>query len=72
MDKIAFTGSTATGRSILHAAASSNLKKTTLELGGKSPQIIFDDADLEDAAKWAVEGSFANHGQNCNEIDPQS
>ncbi|QKX62231.1 uncharacterized protein TRUGW13939_09390 [Talaromyces rugulosus] len=65
VDKIAFTGSTATGRSILHAAASSNLKKTTLELGGKSPQIIFDDADLEDAAKWAVEGSFANHGQNC-------
>jgi hypothetical protein len=38
-----------------------NHKKTTLELGGKSPQIIFDDADLEDAANWAVEGSFANH-----------
>ncbi|KAH8806125.1 aldehyde dehydrogenase [Xylogone sp. PMI_703] len=65
VDKVAFTGSTAVGRSILHAAASSNLKKVTLELGGKSPQVIFDDADLPDAVKWTVEGSFFNHGQNC-------
>ena len=51
--KVAFTGSTLTGRKILKAAAESNLKKVTLELGGKSPTIVFDDADLEQAIKWA-------------------
>ena len=56
IDKVAFTGSTLVGRKIMEAAAKSNLKKVTLELGGKSPNIIFDDADLEKAAKWASHG----------------
>ena len=56
VDKIAFTGSTVVGRTILKAAASSNLKKVTLELGGKSPNIIFNDADLEQAVNWASHG----------------
>ena len=51
--KIAFTGNTLTGRKISQVAAASNLKDVTLELGGKSPTIIFDDADLEQAVKWA-------------------
>ncbi|KAF5371764.1 hypothetical protein D9758_003560 [Tetrapyrgos nigripes] len=63
--KIAFTGSTITGRKIQEAAAKSNLKVVTLELGGKSPNIIFDDADLEQAIKWAGIGIFANMGQAC-------
>lgn len=54
IDKVAFTGSTVTGRAVLRAAANSNLKKVTLELGGKSPNIIFEDADLEKAVGWAV------------------
>lgn len=54
--KITFTGSTLTGRKILKASADSNLKKVTLELGGKSPTIIFDDADFEQAIKWASMG----------------
>jgi aldehyde dehydrogenase (NAD+) len=49
VDKIAFTGSTIVGRQIMKAAAASNLKKVTLELGGKSPNIVFDDADIESA-----------------------
>ncbi|GLB39770.1 putative aldehyde dehydrogenase family protein [Lyophyllum shimeji] len=63
--KIAFTGSTLVGRSIMRAAAESNLKSVTLELGGKSPTIIFDDADLEQAVKWASMGVFYNAGQAC-------
>jgi len=63
--KVAFTGSTLTGRRILKASAESNLKKVTLELGGKSPTIIFDDADLEQAIKWAASGIFFNMGQAC-------
>ncbi|ORZ20267.1 aldehyde dehydrogenase domain-containing protein [Absidia repens] len=63
--KIAFTGSTLTGRHVMKAAAESNLKKVTLELGGKSPNIIFDDADLDKAVKWAHFGIFFNHGQCC-------
>ncbi|KXN86252.1 Aldehyde dehydrogenase [Leucoagaricus sp. SymC.cos] len=63
--KVAFTGSTLTGRKILKAAAESNLKKVTLELGGKSPTVIFDDADLEQAIKWAASGIFFNMGQAC-------
>lgn len=66
VDKVAFTGSTATGRSILHAAASSNLKKVTLELGGKSPNIVFADADLEKAVDWSVWGIHMNFGQTCH------
>lgn len=63
--KVAFTGSTAVGRLIMKAAAESNLKKVTLELGGKSPNIIFDDADLDQAVSWAHKGIFFNHGQCC-------
>jgi aldehyde dehydrogenase (NAD+) len=56
IDKIAFTGSTLVGRKILEASGKSNLKNVTLELGGKSPNIIFDDADLEQAVNWAAFG----------------
>ncbi|EGG11917.1 uncharacterized protein MELLADRAFT_101708 [Melampsora larici-populina 98AG31] len=63
--KIAFTGSTAVGKLIMKAAAESNLKDVTLELGGKSPNIIFQDADLEQAVKWAAFGVFFNQGQTC-------
>ncbi|KAG6876990.1 hypothetical protein C0992_011138 [Termitomyces sp. T32_za158] len=54
--KVAFTGSTLVGRKILKASSESNLKVITLELGGKSPTVIFDDADLEQAMKWAAFG----------------
>ncbi|KAI6122417.1 aldehyde dehydrogenase [Pisolithus thermaeus] len=63
--KIAFTGSTLVGRKIMEAAAKSNLKIVTLELGGKSPNIIFNDADLEQAVNWAMLGVFFNQGQCC-------
>lgn len=56
IEKIAFTGSTLVGRKIMESAAKSNLKKVTLELGGKSPNIIFDDADLDKAVRWASHG----------------
>ncbi|KAF2239905.1 aldehyde dehydrogenase [Viridothelium virens] len=65
IDKVAFTGSTVTGRSILKAAAGSNLKKVTLELGGKSPNIVFNDADIDNAISWVNFGIFFNHGQCC-------
>jgi aldehyde dehydrogenase (NAD+) len=65
IDKVAFTGSTIVGRTILKAAASSNLKKVTLELGGKSPNIVFDDADIDNAISWVNFGIFFNHGQCC-------
>lgn len=65
IDKIAFTGSVATGRKISIAAAESNLKKVTLELGGKSPIVIFDSADVEQAADWAAMGIWFNSGQDC-------
>lgn len=65
IDKIAFTGSTLVGRSIMKAAASSNLKKVTLELGGKSPNIVFNDADIEQAISWVNFGIYYNHGQCC-------
>lgn len=54
--KIAFTGSTLVGRKIMETAARTNLKRVTLELGGKSPTIIFDDADVEQAIKWTIAG----------------
>jgi len=63
--KVAFTGSTLVGRKIMEAAAKSNLKPVTLELGGKSPNIIFDDADLDQAVNWAAHGIFWNQGQVC-------
>ena len=65
IDKVAFTGSTVVGRSIMKAAAGSNLKKVTLELGGKSPNIVFNDADIEQAISWVNFGIFFNHGQCC-------
>jgi acyl-CoA reductase-like NAD-dependent aldehyde dehydrogenase len=64
VDKVAFTGSTEVGQEIMRAAAG-NLKHISLELGGKSPLIIFDDADLEVAAETALWAIFANSGQNC-------
>jgi aldehyde dehydrogenase (NAD+) len=64
VDKVAFTGSTATGRAVAHAAAE-NLSRVTLELGGKSPQVVFEDADLEAAANGVVAGVFAATGQTC-------
>ena len=65
IDKVAFTGSTIVGRQIMKAAASSNLKKVTLELGGKSPNIVFDDAEIDNAISWVNFGIFYNHGQCC-------
>ena len=65
VDKVAFTGSTVVGRQIMKAAAGSNLKKVTLELGGKSPNIVFDDADIDNAISWVNFGIFYNHGQCC-------
>lgn len=64
VDKIAFTGSTATGRQIMKMAAV-NMKNITLETGGKSPLLVFDDADLEQAVKWAHVGIMSNMGQIC-------
>ncbi|MFP5068918.1 aldehyde dehydrogenase [Pseudonocardia nantongensis] len=64
VDKVAFTGSTATGRAIAKAAAE-NINKVTLELGGKSPQVVFPDADLEAAANGVIAGVFAATGQTC-------
>lgn len=64
VDKIAFTGSTEVGRKIVQASAG-NLKKVTLELGGKSPNIIFPDADLKYAVRGAMNAIFFNQGQVC-------
>jgi len=66
VDKIAFTGSGRTARRLLMASAQSNLKKLTLELGGKSPQIVLPDADFEAAAKACFWGIFGNKGEVCN------
>lgn len=65
VDKIAFTGSTEVGKIIVHVAANSNLKKVSLELGGKSPNIVFADADLDLAIPGAANAIFFNHGQCC-------
>jgi betaine-aldehyde dehydrogenase len=64
IDKIAFTGSTEVGKLVAHAAAD-NLTKVSLELGGKAPNIIFADADLEQAVNGAMMGIFFNQGQVC-------
>lgn len=64
IDKIAFTGSTATGRQIMKTA-SVNLKNITLETGGKSPLLVFADADLDQAVKWSHAGIMSNMGQIC-------
>ncbi|MFT3797639.1 aldehyde dehydrogenase family protein [Microbacterium sp.] len=65
IDKVAFTGSTAVGRQVMRGAAESNLKNIALELGGKSPNIVFEDADLDRAAEVVARGIFGNMGQNC-------
>ena len=64
VDKVAFTGSTEVGKLIVQAAAG-NLKKVSLELGGKSPNVVFDDADLDSAIPGAASAIFFNHGQCC-------
>ncbi len=66
VDKIAFTGSIRTARALLKASAESNLKRHSLELGGKSPNIIFPDADLERATNAAFWGIYANKGEVCS------
>lgn len=65
VDKVAFTGSTEVGRLIVKAAGETNLKKLTLELGGKSPNIVLPDADLPAAIAGAANAIFFNHGQCC-------
>jgi len=65
VDKVAFTGSTEVGRLVMEAAAKSNLKKVTLELGGKAPNIVLPDANIDDAVKGAVTGIFFNQGEVC-------
>ncbi|MBI2487126.1 MAG: aldehyde dehydrogenase family protein [Deltaproteobacteria bacterium] len=65
VDKIAFTGSTEVGKQLM-IAASGNVKKISLELGGKSPMIVFDDVDLPVAAEWVQFGIFVNQGEVCS------
>jgi gamma-glutamyl-gamma-aminobutyraldehyde dehydrogenase len=66
VDVLAFTGSTATGKRFLHYAADSNMKQVWLECGGKSPNVVFADADLEQAAEMAIFGAFYNQGAVCS------
>lgn len=56
--KVSFTGSTFVGRKIMETASKTNLKRVTLELGGKNPVIVFDDADLDQAVKWMTFGTL--------------
>ena len=65
IDKIAFTGSTSVGREIMKGAAET-LKRVTLELGGKSPNIVFADSDIDNAVKGAINGIFYGKGEVCN------
>ena len=65
IDKVSFTGSTAVGRKIMEASAQSNLKPVSLELGGKSPNVIFDDAPIESVLEGVHWCSFYNTGQEC-------
>lgn len=65
VDMITFTGSTKAGQAVMRNSAS-NVKKIGLELGGKSPNVIFADADLEGAVEWAMIGIFLNQGQICS------
>ncbi|HLK65932.1 MAG TPA: aldehyde dehydrogenase family protein [Bryobacteraceae bacterium] len=66
VDKISFTGSVLTARKLLHAASVSNLKRLSLELGGKSPNIIFPDADMDQAVKASLWGIFGGKGEVCS------
>jgi aldehyde dehydrogenase (NAD+) len=65
VDKVAFTGEYCTGQIVMEAAAKSNLKRVSLELGGKSPNVVFADADLDAAVEGAYFGLFFNQGQCC-------
>ncbi|XP_028556578.1 aldehyde dehydrogenase family 2 member C4, partial [Dendrobium catenatum] len=65
VDKVSFTGSTEVGKKVMEAAAKSNLKHVSLELGGKSPLIIFDDADIDKAVSLAHNAVFFNKGEIC-------
>ncbi|MFI5089557.1 MAG: aldehyde dehydrogenase family protein [Terriglobales bacterium] len=65
VDKVAFTGSTVVGREIMRSAADT-LKRVTLELGGKSPNIVFADSDIDSAVKGAINGIFYGKGEVCN------
>jgi acyl-CoA reductase-like NAD-dependent aldehyde dehydrogenase len=65
INKIAFTGSTVVGKEIMRGAAES-LKRVTLELGGKSPNIVFSDADIDAAVRGAINGIFYGKGEVCN------
>lgn len=66
VDKISFTGSIQTGRALMKASAESNLKRVSLELGGKNPNIIFPDCDIDAAIASAFSGIFANKGEVCS------
>ena len=66
VDVLAFTGSTATGKRFLRYAADSNMKQVWLECGGKSPNVVFDDADLDQAVEKALFGAFYNQGAVCS------
>ena len=68
VDKIAFTGSVQTARSLLKASAESNLKRLSLELGGKNPNIIFPDCDFDEAVDAAFWGIYANKGEVCSSV----
>jgi betaine-aldehyde dehydrogenase len=65
VDKIAFTGSVSTGSDVMSMAAD-DIKRVSLELGGKSPFLIFDDADYEKAVEWIMVGIFFNQGRVCS------
>ena len=65
INKVAFTGSTEVGKIVMQSAATSNLKRVSLELGGKSPLVICDDFDIDEAVDIAHAAIFNNHGQNC-------
>lgn len=65
IDKVAFTGSSATGKFVMKSAADT-LKAVTMELGGKSPLIVFDDAEIDKAVEWALFGCFWTNGQICS------
>jgi aldehyde dehydrogenase (NAD+) len=67
VDKIAFTGSTATGKEVMKQA-SGTMKNITLETGGKSPLLVFEDADLDQAVKWSHLGIMSNMGQICSAV----
>jgi phenylacetaldehyde dehydrogenase len=69
VDEVAFTGSTEVGKLTVQAAAG-NLKKVTLELGGKSPVVVLDDADVDAVIPGAASAIFLNHGQCCCATGP--